>query len=67
MQSFLNTISKYPLFIIGSILGVLINALKPITPLLKNPVTAIALVGIAIGGFAFVTFTLRAMLGLGSA
>jgi len=64
MQSFWNTISKYPLFIVGTILGVFLNAVKPLMPLLKNPVTAIALVGALIGGLTFVGFTLRAMLGL---
>jgi hypothetical protein len=32
--------------------------------LMQRPVTAIAIVGLAIAGFAFLSFTLRAMLGL---
>ncbi len=64
MQNFWNTVSKYPIFIIGTILGVLLNAAKPLVPLFKNPVTAIALIGTVVGGFAFLTFTLRAMLAL---
>ena len=36
-------------------------------PLLKRPTTAIAIVGIVIATFMFLTFTLRAMLGLSAA
>ncbi len=64
MQGLWNTVSKWPVFITGAILGVFLNAVKPIVPLLKNPVTAIALVGVVVGGFAFITFTLRAMMGM---
>jgi hypothetical protein len=64
MKDLWNTISKYPVFIIGSLLGVFLNATKPLVPLLRNPVTAIALVGLFLGGLAFVGLTLRAMLGL---
>ncbi|UBF26821.1 DUF751 family protein [Kovacikia minuta CCNUW1] len=64
MENLWNTVSKWPVFIFASILGVFLNAIKPIRPLLKNPVTAIALVGLLVAGFAFVAFTLRAMLGL---
>ncbi len=64
MQAFWNTISKYPVLIAGTMLSLFLGATKPLLPLLKNPVTAIALGGVVIGGFAFLTFTLRAMLGL---
>lgn len=64
MQNLWNNVSKWPLFVLGAILGVFLNAVKPLVPLFKNPVTAIALIGIMIGGVAFVGFTLRAMLGL---
>jgi hypothetical protein len=64
MQSFWNTVSKYPVFLAGVILGVLLNAVKPLGSLFRNPVTAVALVGMAVGGLAFVGLTLRAMLGL---
>ena len=36
-------------------------------PLLKRPTAAIALVGAVIATFIFLTFTLRAMLGLSAA
>lgn len=64
MQNFWNTISKYPIFLAGAILGVLLNAVKPLTPLFQRPVSAIALIGMALGGLVFVGLTLRAMLGL---
>jgi hypothetical protein len=64
MENLWTTVSKWPVFLAGAILGVFLNAVKPLVPLFKNPVTAIALVGIVLGGFAFVTFTLRGMLGL---
>lgn len=67
MQNFWNTVSKYPIFVTGVILGVFLNALKPLAPLFKNPVTAIALVGLFIGGLVFVGLTLKAMLGLSPA
>jgi hypothetical protein len=65
MQDLWNTISKYPKFLIGVILGIFFNLAQPIVPLLKNPITAIALVGTLIGAFACTTFILRGMLGLG--
>ncbi len=64
MQNFWNTVSKYPIFVAGVILGVFANGLKPLVPLMKNPVTAIALVGFFVGTLVFVGFTLQAMLGL---
>jgi len=64
MQSFWNTIAKYPVFLAGALLSVFLDAIKPLLPLFKNPVTAIALIGTFVAGFAFLTFTLRAMLGL---
>ena len=66
MQSFWNTIAKYPVFLAGALLSVFLGAIKPLLPLFKNPITAIALVGVFVGGFAFIAFTLRAMLGLQS-
>lgn len=66
MQSFWNTIAKYPVFLAGALLSVFLGAIKPLMPFLKNPITAIALIGVFVAGFAFLSFTLRAMLGLQS-
>jgi hypothetical protein len=49
---------------ISLILGIFFFLLEQIKPLLKNPVTGFALLGLMIGGFAFLYLTLRAMLGL---
>ncbi len=59
-----STVSKYPRFLFSVIAGVIFNFLAPLVPLMKNPITAVALVGAFLGGFAFLAFTLRAMLGL---
>ncbi|NJN48533.1 MAG: DUF751 family protein [Alkalinema sp. RL_2_19] len=64
MQDLWNTISKYPKFLISVILGVFFNLAQPIVALLKHPVTAIALIGVLVGGFLCVTFILRGMLAI---
>ncbi len=64
MQDFWENVSRYPRYFITIILGVFLNFLAPLVPLMKRPVTAIALIGILLGSLAFVTLTLRAMLGL---
>ncbi len=64
MKDFLINISRYPRYLIALILGIFWNAVEPLVPFLKRPVTAIALVGLFLGGLSFLTFTLRAMLGL---
>lgn len=64
MKEFLDNVFRYPRYLISFTLGILFNALKPLQPLLKRPTTAVALVGALVAGFLFLTFTLRAMLGL---
>jgi hypothetical protein len=64
MQEFFNNVSRYPRFFITFTLGVFFFLFERLRPLLSRPTTAIALIGIFIAGFAFVSFTLRAMLGL---
>jgi len=66
MQDFFKNTSRYPRYLISFSLGILFNALQPLLPLLKRPTTAVALVSTVIAAFLFLTFTLRAMLGLGS-
>lgn len=63
MQEFLQNLSRYPRFFITITLGIFFALFERLQPLLERPVTAIALVGATIGGFAFIFFTLRAMLG----
>jgi hypothetical protein len=63
-EDFWANISRYPRYLISLILGIFFFLWEKTTPLWKNPVTAIALLGLIIGGFAFLYFTLQAMLGL---
>lgn len=64
MQEFFNNVARYPRYLISFSLGIFFNAIEPLLPLLKRPTTAIALAGALVAGFVFLTFTLRAMLGL---
>jgi hypothetical protein len=64
MKDYLNNASRYPRFFVTILLGVMWNFVEPLLPLLKRPTTAIALVTCVIAGFTFISFTLRAMLGL---
>ena len=64
MRDFLVNVSRYPTYFISIGLGVFLNAVRPLVPLFKKPTTAIALTGIFIAGFVFLSLTLRAMLGL---
>ncbi|HAX80064.1 MAG TPA: DUF751 domain-containing protein [Cyanobacteria bacterium UBA11372] len=63
-DGFWDNVSRYPRFLITIILGIYTNTFGWLTPLLRNPVTAIALVGMLVGILIFVSLTLRAMLGL---
>ncbi|MEM6715259.1 MAG: DUF751 family protein [Cyanobacteria bacterium P01_D01_bin.6] len=67
MQEFFQNVSRYPKYLISFSLGILFNALEPLMPLLKRPTTAVALIGLVISSFIFLTFTLKAMLGLSAA
>jgi Protein of unknown function (DUF751) len=66
-DGFWDNVFRYPRYFITTLLGVLLSTFAPLAPLLKRPVTLVALIGFMIGGFVFVTFTLRAMLGLSAA
>jgi Protein of unknown function (DUF751) len=63
-DGFWDNVSRYPRYFVTTLLGVLVNTFAPFAPLLKRPITLIALMGLLIGSLVFVTFTLRAMLGL---
>jgi hypothetical protein len=63
MQDFFRNVSRYPRFFITMLLGVFWNLVQPMVSLFKRPVTAIALVGVLLGGLSFVGLTVRAMLG----
>ncbi|WP_017655490.1 DUF751 family protein [Fortiea contorta] len=65
-DGFWDNVFRYPRYLITIVLGIFLNTFEPLFPLLKRPVTLIALFGLFVGGLAFITFTLRAMLGLGT-
>lgn len=64
MQDFFSNVSRYPRYFITFTLGVFYSVIKPLLPLFENRTTAIALIGAVVAGFMFLSFTLRAMLGL---
>ncbi|MDJ0714044.1 MAG: DUF751 family protein [Prochloraceae cyanobacterium] len=65
-QDFWKNVSRYPGFLITISLGIFFALFERIKPLLQNPVTLIALIGLLLGTIAFIFFTLQAMLGLTS-
>ncbi|WP_299402233.1 DUF751 family protein [Acaryochloris sp. IP29b_bin.148] len=64
MGDFFKKLSSYPRFFLAIVVGVFWTLLKPLQGFAKNPVTGIAALGVIIGGFAFLSFTLSAMMGL---
>ncbi len=64
MQDFFQNVSRYPRYLISVTLGIFWFFLQQLKPFLKNPVTAIALVGFVVGGFSLLYLTLEAMLGI---
>jgi hypothetical protein len=63
-EGFGENVLRYCRYFITIILGVLLNAIAPVAPLFKRPVTAIATMSLLVGLLLFISFTLRAMLGL---
>ncbi len=64
MKDFFVNVSRYPRYFITITLGIFFFLFERLKPLFSRPLTMIALTGILIGGFFFIAFTLRAMLGL---
>jgi uncharacterized membrane protein YjjP (DUF1212 family) len=63
-DGFWDNVFRYPRYLITILVGLLVNTFAPLAPLLKRPVTLVAIVGLLLGGLTFITLTLRAMLGL---
>ncbi|BAZ80832.1 MAG: DUF751 family protein [Sphaerospermopsis kisseleviana] len=63
-DGFWDNVFRYPRYLVTIVLGLLLNTFQPLMPFLKRPGTLIAVLGLLVGGFFFVTLTLRAMLGL---
>ncbi len=64
MQDFFQNVERYPRYMISLIAGIFWAFFEKLLPFLKNPVTAIALIGFLVGTFVFLYLTLEAMLGL---
>jgi hypothetical protein len=64
MEEFFGNVSRYPRYLISFSFGIFYNAIQPLIPLLKNPLTAIALISAVVATFIGLTFTLQAMLGI---
>ncbi|AVH62326.1 MULTISPECIES: DUF751 family protein [unclassified Nostoc] len=63
-DGFWDNVFRYPRYLITIVLGLFLNTFEPLLPLLKRPVTLIAILGLFVSSLVFLTFTLRAMLGL---
>ncbi|MDZ8078738.1 MAG: DUF751 family protein [Nostoc sp. SerVER01] len=63
-DGFWDNVFRYPRYFITVLLGVFLNTFAPLVPLLKRPITLIALLGLFVSSLVFVALTLRAMLGL---
>ncbi|MCM0590485.1 MAG: DUF751 family protein [Gloeotrichia echinulata IR180] len=63
-DGFWDNVLRYPRYLITIVLGIFLNTFEPLFPFLKRPVTLIAILGLLAASLAFMTFTLRAMLGL---
>jgi Protein of unknown function (DUF751) len=64
MQDFFQNVSRYPRYLISFSLGIFWAFFEKLAPFLKNPVTAVALIGLGLGTFVFLYLTLEAMLGI---
>jgi uncharacterized membrane protein YjjP (DUF1212 family) len=64
MQDFFQNVSRYPRYLISISLGIFWAFFEKLAPFLKNPVTAVALIGLGVGTFVFLYLTLEAMLGI---
>ncbi|MCC5628940.1 DUF751 family protein [Nostoc sphaeroides] len=63
-DGFWDNVFRYPRYLITIVLGLFLNTFAPLVPLLKRPVTLIAILGFFVSSLVFLTLTLRAMLGL---
>ncbi len=63
-DGFWDNVLRYPRYLITIVLGIFLNTFEPLFPLLKRPVTLIAILGLLAASLAFFIFTLRAMLGV---
>ncbi len=65
-DGFWENVFRYPRYLVTTALGVLLSLFAPLAPLVKRPITLVALISLLISSLIFVSLTLRAMLGLGT-
>ena len=63
-EDFWANMARYSRFFVSVLVGTVYTTLKPIGRLLKNPITAVAIVGGSVVLYLFLSATLRGMLGL---
>lgn len=63
-NDFWQNVSRYPRFLITISLGIFFSLFEKTKPVWQNPFALAALIGLLVGSFAFLYFTLKAMLGL---
>ncbi|MEB3831855.1 DUF751 family protein [Phormidium sp. CCY1219] len=63
-EDFWDNVLRYPRYFVTIVLGIFFALFGWLKPWFEKPVTAIALVSFFVAGFIFISFTLRAMLGL---
>ncbi|MBK4729236.1 DUF751 family protein [Oxynema sp. CENA135] len=63
-DDFWNNVLRYPRYFVTIVLGIFFALFGWLKPLLRNPISAIALIGFVVAAFIFTFFTLRGMLGL---
>lgn len=64
MKDFFVNVSRYPRYFITFLLGIFYSLYQWVRPMIKTRTTALALAGVLVTGFLFITFTLRAMFGM---
>jgi len=61
MGEFFSNVARYPKYLISIIVGGLVALLEPLFKNIKNPFTAIGLIGSIISAFISIFFLLKAM------
>ena len=63
-EGFWNNVSNYVRYFVTTLLGIFLNAFSWLQPIFKRRITSIAFISLLVGILVFISFTLRAMLGL---
>lgn len=63
MKDFFVNVLRYPRYFITFLLGIFYSIYQWVRPMVRNRVAALALLGFGVSTLAFVSLTLKAMLG----